>query len=1034
VTTTTDVEMDVLRGRLRRPGRYLSVCPRETILTGTVTEVRRDSVKNGIYEIVIGTITGTQLYQGITLDIGTTPGSDDIGRIRCRQTRAVIGATLAVPVNHTSLAELPVTVGNFVTARMEFLPWQISYRLEEITDSGGDVIGMNEYFDYDINMNNPHLGIPPKANILEGVHPDLSPKFAKLADWEESPGLGYRDISFTTVYSHSMLLDHNITTVQWYFLDDCTILGGGSVYDEFITLRVPVGFRYIALWVTDGEYEAYMWMPLWTHSDSYMPYEIENIIGDTTESDRELQVEFFGQFNEASPTNLPRRTTICYWEDNVPAVKAYRDCVLGWAYEEAARLQYPGGTYLLRIGTIQYWLDHFDGPTQVLRDPHETPDRAFELRNLDLENTMTFQLWALSTAPQIVNFIFESPLSNSSTDEVEFPPGTLWTQMQEVASRFEVSLVGCDSLSNLWFTRDYQHLSDDEKAEIPPILHLLAVDIGPEGMDLIRRRTPEVAQVDGAGSIFIDELDDDGFRKYVLYASVGPGKVKAPGTSYGKLPGQYLENTFPQNDLNILTNQRWAYLNREFTDGPVELVDNYDVVEPCWQKPIMITWQEPTVHGTQLVSSLFIVLRVEIQHSFEVSSSLPPKRITWTVQRSLSEEPGESVPADTEDDTPQLPDTEVPIPMMPGLRAGIGTIAVFFGDRYLSITHDFGSTLPTWTNTDLSASLASGYTIFQFIVDAFSPLYVGTGTSVDGWLFCNPPASPPASPQAARIYRIVDVFGAHTITLQFTATNTRTAFTGVQLERGVHGWGIATMSELISPAFTRQRMKCVYSMNGTTWTEVLLAEPAASQSVGAGAVHVSPHIPGHGYTLIQGTGFSSGLYETHDYGATWTLLDSAILPNSPNYDLHVPYQSTDDSIIYYLKASGNVGPYKRVVGTDTDLTPSGVGTGLTNFFGRFGLKTCDINQNSMAFAIQDQGSYVSANAGVAWTQVDPPGGVRYASCNIAGDDADVSYWWGDTGHIGYRDTTGTIVSKRGIGGPSAIHSASGSVNICGGAS
>ncbi len=73
--------------------RYLSAAPRDIVFAAQVSAgtIQRDAVSSGVIAIPYDSVSAgayTDVIGGMTLDIGTTAGGADIGRVRVRSANA----------------------------------------------------------------------------------------------------------------------------------------------------------------------------------------------------------------------------------------------------------------------------------------------------------------------------------------------------------------------------------------------------------------------------------------------------------------------------------------------------------------------------------------------------------------------------------------------------------------------------------------------------------------------------------------------------------------------------------------------------------------------------------------------------------------------------------------------------------------------------------------------------------------------------------------------------------------------------------
>lgn len=641
MTRTTGVDLLVLRGVNYRPGKYISIAPRTLWLNGTVKAIQIDADTGSIYELVLeGVPLGQPQAQiGMTADIGTTAGASDVGRVRVRGVSGFDHSNMSLPIALASPGELPVTLGMFVTVREEYRPWQVDYRLVENKDGDGKITSVDEFHDYDQAFGSPHTGMKPKANITAGHNPDGSIKLIPPAAWEDTPGAGLRTQHFSALDSLAISIGATIVSAFW-FINDGTYLTGGTTTMEF-DATFPVGFRYVYLLATDSEAsQHWMQFPIWCHSAAYPPLTHFDVASDETAWDggREMTFEFEGNPGEADQTVIPQGCTVCYWEvpkfalGNKP--QSYRDHALGWITEDVPLLRKVDSHYTIKIAGAAWWLDHFDSGSQALRDTHATPSKWFELIHLNAFRACWYLLLHYSTVHQIIN-LFKSDAPANETDRLNVQDGTIWKQLGEVAAHFDYCVIGADSFGNIFIEREYSHRSDAERIGIPYLLELVGSHWTDDGIALSTQQAPNVSQVKAGGSVFVGGVE-------VIYGSVAPGKTKSAGVNRDELPGQYLPTGSPQTKLNSLSGRHWGYRNNKQPDSSAPLVDNLDVVEPCWQRPIRVKWEESTLHGYELHDDLFMVDKVSITHSN--ANDEPAKSITWTLRRVTFGNPGQTVP------------------------------------------------------------------------------------------------------------------------------------------------------------------------------------------------------------------------------------------------------------------------------------------------------------------------------------------------------------------------------------------------------
>lgn len=477
----------------------------------------------------------------------------------------------------------------------------------------------------------------------------------------------------------------------------------------------------------------------------------------------------------------------------------------------------------------------------------------------------------------------------------------------------------------------------------------------------------------------------------------------------------YLEKNMAKNTLTFnLRQQESIQWLRDFNLGDIVTAKYFEHLQSKIVREVhaVVATGEETVFPERIEIELDDLTEAQIDYLAE-----------WTI--------------DYEDPYPFTPDF-----FWPDLETGLNNIAGFNWDGYLYRTANFQTTPPTWTRVNLSLT----GTIINFVVDAFSPGYLGTGSAINGWIQTN-----------QKIYRITDIFGLATCVEQYsygyTINNPGKYWwnaMGIDASFGTPNHVVAIISQR-SDAWGP--CKAVYTVDGTNWTAVNLPGGVSeNMSMGAYGVYVSPRTPGLVYaTDLDTDGYTAHNYISTNFGKTWARMYTHG-PRHPymqylNYRgsvcIHVPYaDNPDEDDLYYVRhnVGSNLGSNKvrRIVdGVDTDITPTYLGK---NEWGpqrtRWGLMTAPLDRNRLVMiaSMTFQGHYLftSPDQGASWSVYGPTSARRVA---IAGDDPDALYLWGADGYIGYSSDFGaTVQSKIGNIGGMTSPTPGEFVGICGGIS
>src|SRR5262249_36563460 len=125
-------------------------------------------------------------------------------------------------------------------------------------------------------------------------------------------GHTYRTVTLSGGNSITLANGASITAFLWDIADGTLV--SGTLNFPVITVRFPVGFRYVTLTVTDSNGSTgLMRLPIWVHDADHMPITEFVVTRDETrmEGGREMRFEVFG---DADAGVIPESSTICYWE------------------------------------------------------------------------------------------------------------------------------------------------------------------------------------------------------------------------------------------------------------------------------------------------------------------------------------------------------------------------------------------------------------------------------------------------------------------------------------------------------------------------------------------------------------------------------------------------------------------------------------------------------------------------------------------------------------------------------------------------
>ncbi len=990
----SDYEGDaaVLRQFPQEVRRYLSAAPREIVFAAQMSggTIQRDGVSGGMIAIpYTGVTSGAygDVISGMTLDIGTTAGGAEIGRVRVRSANAA----------QILIAEsvLPVAAGQYLTVRREFRPWLVKpHRYEDYADAAYPTV-FTEYHDYDIPYTNQNANIPPKPNITAGGYEQV-----KLAGFVDA-GQDYRTV---TLVADAVVFNGASVSAWLWDIGDGTVISGATAF-SVVTARFPVGFRYVSLTITDNHgATGVMRLPIWVHDDSYPPITDFEVRRDETaaEGGREMRFEVVASRGEATAADsgvIPEGSAICYWEeasfgseaDLAPA--QYRSQFMGWCWRDAVLFKLYRSRYTLKVAGAAGWLDRFGGFAQTLIDTGATPTQWHEMQNITLDKAAHYALRSYTNILTLVNFIMSGVGDLAQT--VTLNKRSVWGQVRELVGGY-YGVAGCNSLGGIWLRRHYSYWDASERAGLGMAITLTNADWTDEvGLTFPAEKSEAVGLVEANAARF--------------YGGAGsPMASKARGQHGVRQVTAPFQITTWQDKLNNLTGHHLARLNNARPKVTLRLLGNLDALEPCWNEPLAISDAGENVRGLELDGVQLLLTGVSVEHAN--APGVVAKALTWTLEGVTQGESGQTldVPGVTLK-PPKVKRTTrgktKPILLSPGT----GTIAAINEDGYIYVTRNFSAVSPTWTRTAIGG--ITGWSM-DFTPDPFSPRYLGTGTAVNGWLVTE-----------REIVHIGDIFGTSpTFTVQHTFSTFIADYDGqrvIDTERSVQNFVVCVS---YYPASGVKAM--VTTDGGATWSAEATLNTGHPYSYLSPGVAVSGKAANVAYsaasngTTFQGYKYSSG---------SWAAISSPNISGTglPGW-IHIPWHNNDDSTVFYGASTHEPSDdrvYRADGTTRTDITPSVSGNRYSCRFPR-SIDTCAINGNRVVLCGYNDPSggtnrnavFASKDRGDTWSLIYGPvstTGADYLVVRCAGDDEDVFYLLGDNKLLYTADFGVTLQDKRG---------------------
>lgn len=356
-------------------------------------------------------------------------------------------------------------------------------------------------------------------------------------------------------------------------------------------------------------------------------------------------------------------------------------------------------------------------------------------------------------------------------------------------------------------------------------------------------------------------------------------------------------------------------------------------------------------------------------------------------------------------------------------------------------TTNFGATNPTWTDEGILVDSGTGHNfefIYQFEVDSFSPLYLGTGSQVNGYIF----GDLAGSPDNKGIYRVVDLFGTMTVTAIIVDPDILAMKVSLGFPNWVTGagWKAQNGPHYITSVGSSLGINLSFvSTDGVSGGEHEQTPNTPQQdnaSLFPRTIWPSSVIPGYAYMPVYATNdmgdTGPGLFKSTNYGVNFGnpgVLDISDLDTDKGlYAMHIPYQNLDDTELWYTVFQD----FPRLVrlyylnnGVETDRSPLVGGIPTSGLFWN-SIATYPLDSTKMALAALAStdvpaGRFVSSNSGVAWTTISSEapdvGHVALGCVDFYIDDPDYTIWWNTGLYIRQAGVlSGALQNKSGSGG------------------
>jgi hypothetical protein len=688
----------------------------------------------------------------------------------------------------------------------------------------------------------------------------------------------------------------------------------------------------------------------------------------------------------------------------------------GYLIRDSIERSADGETLTFDAASPMTILENLPGFGSILTSD-STPTNWLEAKTLDVRRAIIYRLRELTSFNRLHDLTMGA--YTYTYDELFIQTDTPLGQCRELADAISAKLI-CTRTGKLRLIRPVYYLSASDRNSAVTVCTL--DDSDAMRLSVTREQRYGYYQLEGRG----------------FTTSGAPIFSRAPG-SPSEAPQETVIDRLicaDQTELNTFAGWRYARLNT-LNDGlptasaiNVDLRGGYDVFDPAyvdeWVKVNNIT----TKRGTIFANTRCSLEQVTITYD----GGRGVNEVSLTLNEETDGVPGVTYVPPVTDLTYTDPDLEV----VPDLSAEFTdpltspNIAAFNNDGNLYRTANFNYPSaaggPTWTATSLSGLGMSG-TLMMFIVDAYSPKYLGTGTQVNGWIATT-----------TEVRRITDIGGTPALGTAYTYV-APSAFVFMQSGRLTQNHVILTCG------LAGTGPRCIYTTDGSTWAEATI-DANFGFSAALCAAAVSEKIAGKALVSTYSATAAFGVKgkQSLDYGATWADKSAATLDLNdgivPSLDMVVPFHNNPSENIVWVTESVLTGitnyRLRRVNGGSSEVRCP-TGGAYYGFFGQgqqFSLSVSPTDRSRLLLCGRsddtnlEEGVWKSTDEGLTWTTLVAPDTAfttKYVRCAISGDNPEVFYLWGRSGTIGYSNDGGVTIDSR-IGNISTIGTM---LNICG---
>lgn len=994
--------------------------------------VNQTSFPNPLMTVTFDTVTTghySVIEEGMTILFGSTAGGDDLGRLPVRRdTSGLVSTSTLLYVQRASQGvgdgEVSLVDNAYITILNQYLVWSVP---PYITDAG--VVYKNG-------------NVPYVANIAQRPQANTGGDVLKIVNEGVTSATVSFDGSTSAVYNPAA---SSTLTYAWNFADGTPSTSTSATPGN---VSFPLGKRHIRLSVTDSAgsvrtAHALVVVAQRDDPDLIHYWDVESWTERVDGQDIRIRVH-----QPLSYATYPDGTDvlICTSEDVDQVGLAGRSHMLfsGWLHDEVNRVEASKQGLVSRL-TFQ--LLDVAGRLKILHQFPESVDRESgasswaQMVGLNLDRLAHYSLDWHSTALSRVDYIGANQMDVYAIRGLEIGGDNLFSGVNFIASAMGY-LFTCDINNRLILRQDPQLAPTAAQNSVLGIGFARStaetLTLQPkhwQNYEYSFKRMPRV-HFNWGETLLSSPVNMSSTSEIPTAFVAAPGLAPGQGTSESNTTRQVSRNVA---EIRMRVGNLYRARQNALTENfQFELNPMRHAIHPA-----NVEWFEASIASAQsgYRGRLFTAERflpIEMNYRTDVSKRI--RRATVAVEREVTNATPATqyTPASTSGSnwSVNLPDISlgewvyepIPMPGFGGLVDGVQTIASPNVDNYMYITTNYEQLSPTWIRYDLVALGMAG-TLVDFIVAADSPLYMGTGSTVNGLLV-----------SSTHAYFMLDIFGTPSLTnsyaLRYTTLFRNRNAQGSRSQPGFYA--------IVSHQDDAKVDVDVTDDHGATWTRY--TDLGGSWVGGAGddasgGIYVSEHVPNRVYVgAFTGSGATglSRVYRTDNAGVSFATQDAVTNTQLPSL-VHIPFANTSENRIYVGRAGNNA------ITTGIQRLDSGVATNISpvvsgNYYGtlhNFGFKTYDLNQLRGLLVGYNadtvfKGVWLTDDGGSTWTNlIAPSGAVAYEGGNIAGDNPNIFFLFGNgaqgfsgDGGVSFQDKLGNI--------PVDYPSASVFVNLLGG--